>query len=106
MVAEFVRRYANRPDLLDDLIRLAATLTSSAGTSPDGEPYEPGMAQRGRQRLLSNLLSPADVQRLVARFHAGVAKRKLAAEFGISESSVKRLLRRHRDKNERQDGAA
>ena len=104
---EFVRRYANRPDLLDDLSRLAATLTSSAAdTSLDGEPYEPGMAQRGRQRLLSNLLSPVDAQRLVARFHAGVAKRMLAAEFGISESSVKRLLRRYRGKNERQDGAA
>lgn len=102
---EFVRRYANRPDLLDDLARLAATLASSTYAAPEGEPYEPGVAQR-RQRLLSNLLSPADVQRLVARFHAGVAKRKLAAEFGISESSVKRLLREHRGKKERQDGVA
>lgn len=99
---EFVRRYANRPDLLDDLARLAAMLAGSADAPPDGQPCEPGMAQRGRQRLLSDLLNPADVQRLVAQFHAGVAKRKLAAEFGISESSVKRILRKHRDMKERQ----
>ena len=41
-------------------------------------------------------LGPAVVAEMVADFEAGTAKWKLAARHGISESSVKRLLRRHR----------
>jgi transposase len=41
-------------------------------------------------------LTEADERQLVAAFHAGTSKRKLAERYDISESSVKRLLRRHR----------
>jgi hypothetical protein len=41
-------------------------------------------------------LSADDVQRLVAAFGRGTPKWQLAEQHGISESSVKRLLRRHR----------
>jgi hypothetical protein len=41
-------------------------------------------------------LTPDDIMQLVDRFCGGTPKRVLAAEYGISMSSVKRLLRRHR----------
>jgi DNA-binding transcriptional regulator LsrR (DeoR family) len=41
-------------------------------------------------------LTPAELARLVERFVNGTPKHHLAAEYGISESSVKRLLRKHR----------
>jgi transposase len=44
----------------------------------------------GRDRL-----GEADTERLIAAFTAGTSKRKLAGRYGISESSVKRLIRQH-----------
>ncbi|HVI69250.1 MAG TPA: hypothetical protein VM581_02220 [Magnetospirillaceae bacterium] len=49
---------------------------------------------------LEDRLDEAVVRKLVAQFQAGTPKWKLAEEFGISESSVKRVLRAHRtDRN-------
>jgi hypothetical protein len=41
-------------------------------------------------------LRDGQVQAILKRFRAGETKGKLAAEYGISLSSVKRLLRSHR----------
>lgn len=91
-----MRRYANRPDLLAELNRVAAKLAEPAGSPPDDTPYEEGMARGGRQRRVADLLAPDDIKELVASFKAGVAKHRLATKYGISVSSVKRLLRQHR----------
>ena len=50
-----------------------------------------------REWRVSDRLSEADLRQLVADFQGGTAKRKLAERYGISESSVKRLIRRQRD---------
>ena len=59
---------------------------------------EPGgvESREGCSLRLSDRLSEQDVAKIVRRFRAGVAKNKLAAEYGISLSSVKRVLRKHR----------
>jgi hypothetical protein len=49
-----------------------------------------------RKRQVIHRLGEVAVAQLVARFEAGTAKHKLAAEHGISLSSVQRLLRKHR----------
>jgi DNA invertase Pin-like site-specific DNA recombinase len=41
-------------------------------------------------------LSSDDIARLIDRYQAGEIARMLAEEFGISHSSVKRLLRKHK----------
>jgi hypothetical protein len=41
-------------------------------------------------------LTSEDIQALVAAFHGGTPKWKLADQYGISLSSVKRLLRKQR----------
>jgi transposase-like protein len=48
-----------------------------------------------RQWRVGDRLSEADTEQLVAAFTAGTSKRKLAERYGISESSVKRLIRQH-----------
>jgi len=40
-------------------------------------------------------LGEADIEQLIAAFASGTPKRDLADHYGISESSVKRLVRQH-----------
>jgi hypothetical protein len=67
---------------------------TSAGDA-DG-PYEAGAAQRGRQRHVLATMREHDVQQIAASFAAGTPKHRLAAEYGMSLSSIKRLLRQQR----------
>ena len=46
-------------------------------------------------RLIQDRLSSEDVAALITDFQGGTAKHVLAARFGISETTVKRLLRVH-----------
>jgi len=110
LLVEVVRRYANRGDLCDDVGRAVVRLTGHGSSVPapanDDEPYEAGAAQRGRQRALAALLSPTDELALVERFTAGEAKTKLATAYGISRSSVQRVLRKHRAERKQRGSAA
>jgi hypothetical protein len=57
----------------------------------------PGVVSRACGSLRpSDRLSEADVSEIVERFRAGVPKRRLAASYGMSLSTMKRLLRKHR----------
>jgi hypothetical protein len=48
-----------------------------------------------RQWRVGDRMSEADTEQLVAAFTTGTSKWKLAERYGISESSVKRLIREH-----------
>jgi DNA invertase Pin-like site-specific DNA recombinase len=88
-----MRRYSNRPDLLGPMLDVLRRI--KAGDKAD----ELGVCSTGRGGGLSPVrdrLSEADVREIIARFRSGVAKHKLAAEYGISLSSVKRMLRKYR----------
>jgi DNA invertase Pin-like site-specific DNA recombinase len=52
--------------------------------------------QSGRQWRVRDRLSEAEVRQLVKAFQAGTTKHELAERYGISLSSVKRVLRRQR----------
>jgi hypothetical protein len=88
---EVLRRYSNRPDLLGPLIDVLRRV--EAGDHEE----EPGVVSRpaGPERVCDRL-SEADVREIVKRFRAGAPKHKLAAEYGMSLSTMKRLLRRSR----------
>jgi hypothetical protein len=93
---ELARRYTNRLDLADELGRASAQLAEphiAAGQEP---PYEASMAPRGRQQAVRSALDENHVQVILARFAAGVPKHRLAAEYGMSLSTMKRLLRAER----------
>lgn len=93
-LVEVMRRYSNRPDLLGPMLDVLRRIEK--GDRQD----EPGVCSTGRGGGLvpvRDRLSGEDVSEIIARFRSGVAKHKLAAEYGISLSSVKRLLRCYRD---------
>jgi hypothetical protein len=90
-MVEVLRRYSNRADLLGPLLEVLRRI--GAGDQED----EPGgvMSQESAGRCRpSDRLSEADVRKIAERFRAGVPKHKLAAEYGMSLSTVKRMLRR------------
>ena len=95
-LVDLIRYYSNRPDLREDLRRAAQRLERAAA-EPQTEPASvQSTARIGRKWALTERLSEEDVRGLVEGFRAGTPKHKLAKRYGISVSSVKRLLRLHR----------
>jgi hypothetical protein len=92
-MVEVARYFANRPDLLEVFERVRQRC--GTGTS------EPAMTVRStrlstydpRAHLLSERLTDDDVIKIVACGREGVPMIKLAEQFKISRSSVKRLLK-------------
>jgi hypothetical protein len=93
---DLIRHYSNRPDLLDDLGRTVCRLGQLAPEPAQGRRSVSSTGRMGRKWALRDRLGPDDVRGLVEGFRAGMSKRKLARQYGISESSVKRILRLHR----------
>jgi hypothetical protein len=83
-------RYSNHEDALRRVAGLLRRVEQ--GDQED----EPGVRLTGSLPRGLAKLDEADVRQLVGSFRAGTAKRILAERYGISESSVKRLLRRYR----------
>jgi DNA-binding NarL/FixJ family response regulator len=80
---------------------LAAALVSAVRQlqQEQGQTGDPASGVRSTgsptQWRVGDKLSDTDQERLIAALTAGTSKRKLAERYGISESSVKRLIRRH-----------
>lgn len=93
-MVDLIAAYSKRRDLADSLasgvqqLRQAQSQAGEPASSPqDGHIY--------RQRRVGHRLSNADIEQLIAAFTAGTSKSKLAERYGISESTVKRLIRLH-----------
>jgi hypothetical protein len=85
--------YSNRTDLLAPLVDVLQRIEEKDRTE------EPGVQSTARSTparpLVRDRLTEDDMDRIVSRFRAGTAKHVLADEYGISLSSVKRLIRKH-----------
>jgi DNA-directed RNA polymerase specialized sigma24 family protein len=91
-----VRAYSKRPELLEELNQATRRLARALDADPLGEPVSVRSTGRvGRVWALNDRLSEADMQAIVQKFRAGTPKQELAEQYGISLSSIKRLLRRH-----------
>jgi hypothetical protein len=88
--------YSKRADLALDLDKAADQLSRATndGQSDERQSVRSVGATR-RTDLLEDRLSADDVDALVSAFTSGIPKLKLAEQYGISLSSVKRLLRLH-----------
>jgi hypothetical protein len=93
-VVEVLRRYSNREDLLKPLVSVLERI--KAGDQADMPGVQSVVSADPSRPPVRERLSADDIDQLVRRFCGGTAKRVLVAEYGISLSSVKRLLRRHR----------
>jgi hypothetical protein len=86
--------YSKRLDLADTLVSAVRQLRQAQ--EQVGEPvFSVRPARSPTQWRVGDRLSEVDVQRLIAAFAAGTSKWRLAERYGISESSVKRLIRQH-----------
>jgi hypothetical protein len=92
---DLIQAYLNRGDLVDALVSAVQQLQRAEAQT--GEPaFSLRSTQASSQWRVGNRLSEVDQARLIADFAVGTSKRKLAERYGISESSVKRLIRRRR----------
>lgn len=95
-LVDILRRYSNRRDLLNDLERAIARLARAA-REPASERRSVRSAAGGRRNwAIHERLSETQLLELAQQFHSGTSKWKLAKLYGISESSVKRVLRLYR----------
>lgn len=94
MRVDLIRAYSKRSDLLEDLDQTLRRL-ARARKEPGERQSVSSTGRVGRVWSLQDRLTEAEVREIVAGFQAGLTKKKLAQQHGISESSVKRILRRH-----------
>jgi hypothetical protein len=93
-LVDLLMAYSKRPDLALDLGKANDQLArGSAEGASSGHQSVRSIGGRGRTDLLEDRLSEDEVRQLVAAFTSGTPKWKLAEQYGISLSSVKRLLR-------------
>ena len=86
--------YSKRLDLADALVSAVRQLQEAQAQT--GGPVFSGRSTRSPSHWrVGDRLSETDIERLIAAFTAGTSKRKLAERYGISESSVKRLIRKN-----------
>jgi DNA-directed RNA polymerase specialized sigma24 family protein len=85
----------NREDLADSLVSAVRLLRQAQGRGSEPAHSVRSAPLSAREWRVANRLSEADQELLIEAFIAGTSKRKLAEQYGISESSVKRLIREH-----------
>jgi hypothetical protein len=86
--------YSKRLDLADALVSAVRHL-QQAHAQTNEPAHSVCSTWSHRQWRVGDRLSGADTEQLIAAFTAGTSKRMLAERYGISESSVKRLIRQH-----------
>lgn len=59
-----------------------------------------------RSRRLCDRFSPEDLQAMIDLYRSGTTARQVAAMFGVSLRSVKRLLREHGVRRDGREGAS
>jgi len=91
----------NRPDLLHDLRETTRQLKALSSDDTPARSVKTIHREGGGQRRLSNRLTDDQVRELVAEFEAGVTRLKLAERYGISRTSVAKLLRQWREDQSR-----
>jgi FixJ family two-component response regulator len=93
---DLIISYSKRSDLAVDLGKVTDQLVR-ASHDDQSDVRQSVRSSGGRRRtdLLTSRLGDNDERQLVADFKSGTPKRQLGEQYKISESSVKRLLRRH-----------
>lgn len=93
---DLVGAYSKHLDLAERLVRTVQRVRRTREDTPEQSASVHSTGRSERQWRVSDRLTEADVRLLVQAFQGGTPKWKLAEQYGISESSVKRALRRHR----------
>jgi hypothetical protein len=89
-----IRRYSNRPDLLEQLRKVAAILLDSR--QDDGTGAKVAAERVVRSRRLRDRFSLDDLRVMIDFYKSGTTAREVAEKYGVSLRSIKRLLRQNR----------
>jgi response regulator of citrate/malate metabolism len=91
-LVDLVRWYSNRSDLLNDLAHTARNLrqcladpVAVLSVKSDSEP-------KSRSKVRDRL-TEADIRSIIERYQAGTIARELAAEYEMSPTTLKKILR-------------
>jgi hypothetical protein len=95
VLVDLVSAYSKRSDLLVDLDRTAQHLGRADDATNSQSVRSTGRV--GRAHSLQDRLSDATVQKIILDFQDGIPRYKIAKQYGISVSSVARLLRQWRE---------
>jgi len=91
-MVDLLCRYSNRQAQIEGMEDVLRRITQNDQTDLPGISSE---AARTRWRSVADRVSPIEVETLVERYRSGVKAAFLAREYGISLSSVRRILRQH-----------
>lgn len=94
-MVDLMGSYLNRSDLADSLLSAVRQLRHEQGQDGGSADSVRSASRSDRRWRVVDRLDKDDIETLVAAFTAGTPKRKLVERYGISESSVKRLIRWH-----------
>jgi hypothetical protein len=88
-----IRRYSNRPDLLEQLRKVASILLDSRQDDDTGVKVAAECVVRSRR--LRDRFSSDDLQMMIDLYRLGATAKQVAEKFGVNLRSVKRLLHQH-----------
>ncbi|WP_163513579.1 helix-turn-helix domain-containing protein [Fodinicola acaciae] len=94
---ELVGAYSNHPDLANTLVSTAQQLHEAQARQGMDAPTVSSTGRSPQLWRVADRLNEDEIRLLIAAFMAGTPKVQLAKQYGISLSSVKRLLRKHRE---------
>lgn len=103
---ELLRRYSNHDDLLKPLVSILERISDELPATEKEAQVASADGPTPRTSHVSDRLTPAEIKTLVTSYLAGSTIRVLAEQYGISNSSVKRLLREHGAREQRPRRAA
>jgi hypothetical protein len=87
---ELLRRYSNRHDLITPLVRALQLIETGDQSGPAAVQSAPPSP-----RWLSGKLRAGELERIADQYLAGATAPTLAAQYGISLKSVRRILQAH-----------
>ena len=93
-MVELCRRYSNRPDLLGPLVRTWQKINQDAPAGDDSD-LAPVPGKEACVWRVADRLSLSDVQTMIGSYRSGSTARFLSERYGVSTSTIKRLLREH-----------
>lgn len=83
--------YSNTPELLSDLRRVMQAVTNQ---EPETEEDAGVVSCPSASRKLKDTLTPGAVDEMATLYQAGATAKELSKRFGISDRSVRRLMRK------------
>ena len=94
---ELLRRYSNRPELVKPLRAVLKRLSAEDGTDASSAGSEPASTSSPSSPWrLRERLTEAQIEQLIAEYHAGATIKAVAAHYGLGTTTIKRLLRQRR----------